>query len=94
MNPQWIKPLSEWKALFREWMTNPQSNEILKLQIFFDFRSVYGDAGLADELRRGILEEAPGRPVFLWNIAQGCVSDKIRTLRKEIHLMRNMPFVL
>ena len=80
MNPQWIKPLAEWKALFREWMSSPQLDEILKIQIFFDFRSVYGEAGLADELRRGILEEAPGNPVFLWNLAQGCINDKIRTV--------------
>ena len=80
MNPQWIKPLAEWKALFREWMSSPQLDEIMKIQIFFDFRSVFGETGLADELRRGILEEAPGRPVFLWNLAQGCISDKIRSV--------------
>jgi PAS domain S-box-containing protein len=79
MNPEWIRPLSGWQALFHKWMSKPEPDEILKIQIFFDFRSIYGDAGFAAELQRSILEEAPGRPVFLWNLAQGCVNYKIRT---------------
>ncbi len=79
MNPQWVKPLSGWKDLFHDWMAKPEPNEVLKVQIFFDFRSIYGDAGLANELRRGILQEAPEMPVFLWNLAQGCVNYKVRT---------------
>jgi CBS domain-containing protein len=79
MNPQWIKSLGEWKDLFRSWITTPQVDEILRIMIFFDFRAIYGDTGLADELRREILEKAPANPVFLWNLAQGCVSYKIRS---------------
>jgi CBS domain-containing protein len=60
-------------------MLKPEPEEILRIMIFFDFRSVYGDAELADELRREILEEAPDKPVFLWNLAQGCVNYKIKT---------------
>jgi PAS domain S-box-containing protein len=79
MNPQWVKPLAEWKGLFHQWMSKPEPNEVLKIQIFFDFRPIYGEMGLANELRRGILTEAPDRPVFLWNLAQGCVNYKVRT---------------
>ena len=79
MNPQWVNPLAEWKSLFRNWMSTPEVEEIMRIQIFFDFRSVYGDTGLADELRQDILEEAPARPVFLWNLAQSCVNFKIRS---------------
>lgn len=78
MNPQWVRPLSEWKELFYNWIVKPEPNEVLKIMIFFDFRSIYGDAGLSDDLRRSILKEAPERPVFLWNLAQGCVNYKVR----------------
>jgi PAS domain S-box-containing protein len=78
-NPKWVKPLSEWKSMFRSWMQSPEPEEILSVQVFFDFRSVYGDAGLADELRRVVMHEAPDRPVFLWNLAQGCISYKVRS---------------
>lgn len=79
MNPQWDMSLPEWKEMFHQWMSKPEPNEVLKVQIFFDFRSIFGDNGLAAELRRGILKDAPQRPVFLWNLAQGCVSYKART---------------
>jgi CBS domain-containing protein len=85
-NPRWLMPLSEWKALFHQWMTSPQSEEIIRLQIFFDFRCVYGESGLSNELRQYVLDESPNDPVFLWNLAQSCVDYKIpmdvfRTIR-------------
>jgi CBS domain-containing protein len=79
MNPEWIKSLPEWKELFQSWIVNPEVDEILRIMIFFDFRSIYGDSGLANDLRSEILAEAPGRPVFLWNLAQGCLNYKIRS---------------
>jgi CBS domain-containing protein len=78
MNPKWVKPLDEWKTTYHTWMSQPEPNEILKVMIFFDFRPIYGDAGVANELKQKILTEAPERPVFLWNLAQGCVNYRVK----------------
>jgi CBS domain-containing protein len=78
MNPKWIKSLDEWKATYHTWMSQPEPNEVLKVMIFFDFRPIYGESELANELRLHILGEAPERPVFLWNLAQGCVNYKVK----------------
>ncbi len=50
-NPVWCKPLEAWKKDFNHRINNPESQELLDLSIFFDFRWVYGDSQLVQELR-------------------------------------------
>ncbi len=62
-NPRWCQPLPEWKRYFGDWISKAESQELLEFSIFFDFRTVHGDAGLAHELRRhihGVLSANPG----------------------------------
>jgi signal-transduction protein with cAMP-binding, CBS, and nucleotidyltransferase domain len=50
-NPVWRKTLPQWFAQVRGW-TRRRGNIALRLcDIFFDFRPVFGDAAMADELR-------------------------------------------
>lgn len=61
-NPSWNQPLSTWKDYFTRWIKEPEDAELLKFNIFFDFRYIYGDSSLTRDLRRhvdGILEHQP-----------------------------------
>lgn len=53
-NPEWCQPLSVWKRYFEKYFASPTSDAVLKGQIIFDFRGVYGDVKLSYELRRYI----------------------------------------
>jgi CBS domain-containing protein len=50
-NPKWCQPVSVWKKYFKEWIYNANSEALLQISIFFDFRFGYGDIGLVNELR-------------------------------------------
>ena len=53
-NPRWCRSLPDWISGFDEWVQKSEPQEIIDLSIFFDFRTVYGDAELTHELRRNI----------------------------------------
>jgi signal-transduction protein with cAMP-binding, CBS, and nucleotidyltransferase domain len=63
-NPKWCKSLHDWKATFREWIVNPANQELLEFSIFFDFRCIYGEGELVDDLRRHVDQELAKHPPF------------------------------
>jgi len=69
-NPRWCRPLRTWKAYFAEWLRTAEPKDILDLKIFFDFRTVHGEADFAAELRRHIDGVLGQEPPFLLHYAQ------------------------
>jgi CBS domain-containing protein len=53
-NPKWCLTLNAWKAQFTKWIETPDPDSILHTTIFLDFRPVYGNRDLANELRQHI----------------------------------------
>jgi PAS domain S-box-containing protein len=51
MNPEYCQPLSTWKQYFSRWIFSATAEDLLRIKIFFDFRTAYGDTALEDELR-------------------------------------------
>lgn len=74
-NPQWCLSSSEWKQQFKKWMMSPTQNAILMSTIFFDFRPVYGDFSLAQELTRFIFSHIDQRTPFLHFLAKDAVQN-------------------
>jgi signal-transduction protein with cAMP-binding, CBS, and nucleotidyltransferase domain len=64
-NPLWRKTISQWKAQIQGWMRRKHEAMLLFCDIFFDFQPVWGEAGLAQELRTFVTELAPRQPMFL-----------------------------
>lgn len=64
-NPLWRKSLAQWRAQVAGWMRRRHDAMLLFCDIFFDFRPVYGEGGLARGLRAFITEAAAGHPAFL-----------------------------
>ena len=75
-NPQWCLSLEEWKQTFAGWITNSSQESLLNSAIFFDFRSVYGEQKLAEELRVWLLDFASANGLFLRLMAEAAMSFK------------------
>ncbi len=75
-NPRWRQPLSRWKEYFSSWIHNANPQELLELNMFFDFRCVSGDRALAAELRAFIYREIELYPPFLLHFAQNALLYK------------------
>ena len=85
-NPEWCLTLDEWKSQFSKWIRTPQPVALLNATIFFDFRSLYGMSELADNMRRYLLAQASGNPLFLQAMARNAldVSPPLGKLRDFI----------
>jgi CBS domain-containing protein len=75
-NPRWCRSLPDWLSGFDEWVHKAEPQEIIDLSIFFDFRTVYGDAELTHELRRYIHTVLLDEPAFFHHFAQNAVMFK------------------
>lgn len=69
-NPRWCLSLEEWRERFAQWVRDPDPEALLSAAIHFDFRSLYGEEGLAAELRRHLLALTRGNQRFLRQLAQ------------------------
>ncbi len=72
-NPQWCLSLEEWKDQFSKWVRIPEPTALLNATIFFDFRSLFGKAHLADAMRRHLLAHAASNPLFLQAMARNAL---------------------
>jgi len=75
-NPEWNLPVSKWKKLFSGWINNSDPQSLLDVSIFFDFRAIYGDTGLADELREFINDVSRDKAVFFYHLSQTVTKHK------------------
>ncbi len=66
-NPLWCLSLAEWREKFTSWLDRPEPEAILNATIFFDFRSIYGDAELSRKLSDWLMAAAPKCDRFFHN---------------------------
>jgi CBS domain-containing protein len=64
-NPRWCLSRAEWIESFSRWVRTPEPEALLNAAIFFDFRPLHGDAGLAADLRRAVSDLTRGNEIFL-----------------------------
>jgi CBS domain-containing protein len=76
MNPRWCASLDEWKAAFAHWIDRGGPDSLLAASIFFDFRSLWGDASLADALRVDIAAHAEANPRFLKQMSDNALRNR------------------
>jgi len=74
-NPKWCLSLREWKQQFKKWMMSPTPESILMSTIFFDFRPVYGENALAQELIHFIFDHIDQGTPFLHFLARDAVQN-------------------
>lgn len=76
-NHQWCLSEKEWHNNFTHWIEEATPEGILELNVFFDIRSTFGDAKLADGIQAHIQEQLKKNPEFLGVYAQNCLSHAI-----------------
>ncbi len=64
-NPLWRKTQTQWKDQVTMWSRRRNTTALRLCDIFFDFRSVWGEAGMARELRRHVTRATGGNVAFL-----------------------------
>ncbi len=65
INPLWRKTLSQWRAQISLWSRKRGAVALQLADIFFDFRGVDGELGLAESLRAHVTEVIASNPGFL-----------------------------
>lgn len=74
-NPELCLSRDEWRERFGKWLAAASPTALLNSTIYFDFRAIYGDEGLADDLRDWLRERLPQAPLFLRLLTE----DALRT---------------
>ena len=63
-NPQWCQPVSQWKQYFTTWISSSEPQDLLDVNIFFDFRPVFGENSLCRALHQHIRAVVNNNPAF------------------------------
>jgi CBS domain-containing protein len=74
-NPRWCQPLRTWKRYVADWMATPTPDALLSALTFFDFRPVYGENALAEELRTYLIGILKDQKVFLGHLANMAIKN-------------------
>ncbi|MDM7941040.1 MAG: DUF294 nucleotidyltransferase-like domain-containing protein [Hydrogenophaga sp.] len=74
-NPDCCLTLGEWERRFADWIDRGTPKDLLNASIYFDFRSLVGQATLADRLRASVTRHAQGNPRFLRQMALNGLSQ-------------------
>lgn len=69
--------LDEWKSQFSRWIEHGSPEDLLNASIYFDFRALYGDTRLADELRSVIVKAAQSTPRFFKQMAVNALTRQV-----------------
>ena len=75
-NPEWVQSLKTWKEKFSGWIINSTPDDLLRLGIFFDFKSAFGEDQLVEELRSHVLKVAENKAAFFQHLTINCLRHK------------------
>ncbi len=75
-NPKWCLSVEEWKRTFLSWISGGSPEALLHSTIFFDFRALYGEQDLADELRQWLARAASDNTRFLYLMADNALNNR------------------
>ena len=72
-NEKWCAPLSEWERKFAAWIRTPEAEEMLSLNLSFDFRALGGDFAIAASLKSTVSTLLAETPSFFTHLARDAV---------------------
>ena len=75
-NPELCLSLDEWHQRYGSWLRSTSMQALLNATIYFDFRAIYGDESLADELAEWLRKHVPSATLFLRFMAENAVGVK------------------
>jgi CBS domain-containing protein len=75
-NPECCLSVEEWRERFAQWIEQGTPDHLLKASIFFDFRALWGDEAVAEELRDWVMERVPRNPRFRRQMAANALRNE------------------
>ncbi len=75
-NPKWCLTLGQWKSCFANWIEHGTPESLLAASIFFDFRGIAGDLGLATRLRDFVAGRAMVNQRFLKQMSDDALRNR------------------
>jgi CBS domain-containing protein len=72
-NAELCLSVEEWKLKFLGWIRAPTPQALLGANIVFDFRPMYGESTIADELRKWLFGYTQANPAFLRLMVQNAL---------------------
>jgi CBS domain-containing protein len=75
-NPELCLSLDEWQGRYQSWLRSNSPQALLDATIYFDFRPLYGDESLTEELSDWLRRNVPGATLFLRFLAENAFSVK------------------
>jgi len=75
-NAQWRQPMKVWKKYFSDWISTPTADAVLNSLILLDFRPLYGNFAIAEELRSYIGSLIEEQEVYLGFVANTVVKNR------------------
>jgi CBS domain-containing protein len=75
-NPKWCQSLLNWKKYFHNWIYQGSPEDLLHSSIFFDFKGVWGDLELTDQLKLFLLDSVEKRSGFLRHLTENALHFK------------------
>jgi PAS domain S-box-containing protein len=75
-NPRWNLSKTPWQQQFSHWIHNADPQELLELNMSFDFRCVAGQQHLARELRTWVFDEMQSYQLFFIHFTQNALLYK------------------
>ncbi len=75
-NTKWCQPLSVWQTYFTKWISTAKPQDLLEINIFFDYRTIYGDTDITNNLRNHIEKLTKVHPQFFIFMAQNTLLYK------------------
>ena len=75
-NPRWCQPLSQWKSYFKSWIRISTRKDLMEASIFFDFRGIFGNMDLVDDLRLYLFDMLKGWSRFFRDMAINALGFK------------------
>ena len=74
-NPAWCLSLNQWKETFKNWIHSAGNDAILHTSIFLDYRRIFGNKKIAEELTKSVFAHLEKDNVFLHNLAKGALEN-------------------
>ena len=74
-NPDWCMSLSDWEQQFSKWMNAPGAKEVMMTTIFFDYRPIYGNFDLANQMTEHIFENIDEQEMYLMHLANNALQN-------------------
>ncbi len=71
---EWRQRLSGWKSTVDRWTRSPTLDAVMRVSIFFDLRTVYGDESLCRQLQQHMLRRTSSNSIFLAALAENVLS--------------------